>query len=290
MIFHPLFRRQLIYLVCVSGIHCQARVIMYYQKTLYKKLKNPLTIISTYSANWPPKIERKLRKLILELHPFSTEPWLWEVHITPQGKRLEIGHAKYFQALGISCFQWGQYVSMFFLAGTNCRREWGKLYKWGNKCGSITLVPLDVAWASFFVRFQHEPNAPKISSVRIPAPQIPATLLIQPNLWFYIIDMRFLGNPLHLHKTPPPRPKGSSSTKSTSHMSCVTPMAVTSLRRLHFQAHHARFATKGAAVGVGVGVWVSRLRVHLVSSSNHVSLETSIKLACFSLWLMFQLQ
>ena len=37
-------------------------------------------------------------------------------------------------------------------------------------------------------------------------------------------------------------------------MSWVTPMAVTSLRRLHFQAHHARFAAKSAAVGVGVGV------------------------------------
>lgn len=57
-------------------------------------------------------------------------------------------------------------------------------------------------------------------------------------------------------------------------MSWVTPMAVTSLRRLHFQAHHARFAAKSAAVGVGVGVarffWVSRLRVHRVSSSIHV--------------------
>lgn len=126
-----------------------------------------------------------------ETHLGATPIFYWTriVGSVYHSSRKKIGnwHAKYFQALGISCFQWGQYVSMFFLAGTNCRREWGKFYKWGKKCDSITLVPLDVAWASFFVRFQHEPNIPKISSVRIPAPQIPATLLSQPvNLYILI--------------------------------------------------------------------------------------------------------
>ena len=51
MIFHPLFRRQYIPGISKRKKHCQARVMMYDQITLYKKLKNPLTIISTYSAN-----------------------------------------------------------------------------------------------------------------------------------------------------------------------------------------------------------------------------------------------